>query len=135
MSFFKLSFIYFFVTSRFKATRRIEAVVTMALCSTLFLCSLIYVAALYTMEATRLGRNEARCLVICSSRESEECRVCSSRIPMRFGKRVGKQQRKGSTYLYNLKDVEKPEDVRLLALVSSPTEFEDDNDDDYNDEK
>lgn len=129
-------FIYLFVISfRSELRRRKEAVVTMALCSTLFLCSLIYVATLYTMEATRLGRNDARCLIVCSTRDSKECRVCSGRIPMRFGKRFGKQQRKMSTYLYNLKDVEKPEDVRLLALVPSQDSLEDDNDDDYNDEK
>lgn len=128
-------YLFFVISRRSQATRGIEAVVTMALCSTLFLCSLIYVAALYTVEATRLGRNDARCLIVCSSRDSEECRVCSGRIPMRFGKRNGKQQRKVSTFLYNLKDLEKPEDVKLLAFVPSHADFEGDNDDDYNDEK
>lgn len=54
---------------------------------------------------------------------------------MRFGKRNGKQQRKVSTFLYNLKGLEKPEDVKLLAFVPSHADFEGDNDDDYNDEK
>ena len=54
---------------------------------------------------------------------------------MRFGKRSGKPQHKRSSYLYDLKDVEKPEDFRLLALVPKHNNFDYETDVDYNDEK
>ncbi|GIX97604.1 hypothetical protein CEXT_691381 [Caerostris extrusa] len=52
--------------------------------------SLIAIASIwYVAEASRFGRNEARCAVVCSNKDSEECRICNTRIPMRFGKRSG----------------------------------------------
>lgn len=36
---------------------------------------------------------------------------------MRFGKRSGKQPHKGRSYLFDLKGVDKPDDLRLFALV------------------
>lgn len=71
-------------------------------------------------------------MVICSNRDSEECRMCNNRIPMRFGKRGGAP--KGSAYLYNLRKASKP-DVRVLAVIPGQDDSEDQSDEVYSDEK
>nr|UNJ19513.1 Tx-400 [Heteropoda pingtungensis] len=98
----------------------------MSLYHTLLLSALVSAVALVVLVEA-FGRNEVRCRVICSNRDSEECKICNNRIPMRFGKRslVGH-----NAYLYDLAEFGKPE-VRLLALVPDRG----DSDDSYSDEK
>ncbi|GIY21039.1 uncharacterized protein CDAR_42051 [Caerostris darwini] len=78
--------------------------------------SLIAIASIwYVAEASRFGRNEARCAVVCSNKDSEECRICNTRIPMRFGKRSGDMS-SPVAYLYDLEKMPKP-NIRILALI------------------
>ncbi len=88
-------------------------------CHAFVLCVLVC-----SVATTRFGRNEARCLVFCGGRDSEECRTCNSRIPMRFGKR--------SARIPHLFDLGKEPDVRLLAIIAGQSE---DSDESYNEDK
>ncbi|KAG8195135.1 hypothetical protein JTE90_013607 [Oedothorax gibbosus] len=86
----------------------------------IFLFSLTVMVWLWsTTEASRFSRNEARCAVVCMNKGSEECRMCNTRIPMRFGKRNYRAMPAPAGYLYDLDKMEKPQqpDVRFLALV------------------
>ncbi|GFT95950.1 uncharacterized protein NPIL_285771 [Nephila pilipes] len=92
--------------------------------------SLLAIASIwYIVGASRFGRNEARCAVVCSNKDSEECRICNTRIPMRFGKRNGGMP-SPVAYLYDLQTMPKP-DVKILALIGRG----DDLDSSYSEEK
>ncbi|KAF8767732.1 hypothetical protein HNY73_020638 [Argiope bruennichi] len=91
--------------------------------------SLMAIASICCMvEALRFGRNEMRCSALCMDKDSDDCKTCQNRTPMRFGKR-SEDLSSPVGYLYELERKAKPE-FRILALIKE-REF----DSSYSDEK
>ncbi|KFM69177.1 hypothetical protein X975_07890, partial [Stegodyphus mimosarum] len=86
----------------------------MTLYHVVLLCSLFSVQLL--VEASRFGRNDPRCSVLCAnSKSSDECRLCNTRIPMRFGKRS--PDLPTHDYYYDLEENRKP-NFHILAVIT-----------------